>query len=175
MVRAGTFRDDLYFRIRVITLELPPLRSYKDNLEVLAGVFVQQAASRHGRPVVAISPRAMAAIRAYDYPGNVRELRNIVEHAVIMCTTDVIEPADLPPTVHAPVSKREPAAHATLAAMRESWLHPLEHAYLTELLAACRGNVREACRRADVTAATFYRLMNKRGVELVRTVKNSAT
>jgi DNA-binding NtrC family response regulator len=171
MVRAGTFRDDLYFRIRVITLELPPLRSYKDNLEVLAAVFVQQAAQRHGRPVVAISPRALSALRAYDFPGNVRELRNIVEHAVIMCTGDEIEPGDLPRSLEIAAPKRERAAQPTLRAMRETWLHPLEHAYLKDLLAACKGNVREACRRADITAATFYKLMEKRGVELVRVTR----
>src|SRR5262249_5104826 len=84
MVRDGRFRDDLRFRIRVMTLELPPLRRYKDNLEVLAAVFVQQAAQRHRRRVSGIAPAAMALLHAYDYPGNVRELRNLVEHAVIM-------------------------------------------------------------------------------------------
>jgi DNA-binding NtrC family response regulator len=169
MVRAGTFRGDLYFRIRVITLELPPLRSYKDNLEVLATVFVQQTAQRHKRPVVGISAAALAALRAYDFPGNMRELRNIVEHAVIMCTSDEIQPEDLPRTLEraAPVAAR--TKRATLRAMRELWLEPLERTYLTELLAACGGNVREACRRADVTAATMYRLMSRRGVEIART------
>jgi DNA-binding NtrC family response regulator len=169
MVRTGAFREDLYFRIRVVTLELPPLRAFKDNLEVLVGVFVAQAAQRHERPVVRMSPRALALLRAYDFPGNMRELRNIVEHAVIMCTGDEIGPADLPPSLQpAPAARAATPKHATLREMRDTWLHPLEHAYLTELLAACRGNVREACRRADVTAATLYRLMERRGVELVR-------
>jgi Nif-specific regulatory protein len=173
MVRAGAFRDDLYFRIRVITLELPPLRRYKDNLEVLAAVFVQLAAQRHDRPVVGISAPALAMLRAYEFPGNVRELRNIVEHAVIMCTSDEIQPDDLPRTLQLAKPKQAKARPGTLRAMREHWLEPLERTYLTELLASCRGNVREACRRADVTAATFYRLMARRGVAIERRATSS--
>jgi len=96
MVRRGAFRDDLYYRLSVVTMELPPLRSYKDNLEVLAQVALQQAAERHGRAVGRIAPAAMALLLAYDFPGNVRELKNALEHAVIMATGDVIQPRDLP-------------------------------------------------------------------------------
>jgi DNA-binding NtrC family response regulator len=170
MVRDGQFRDDLYFRIRVLTLELPPLRRYKDNLEVLAAVFVQQAAQKHARRVLGISPPAMALLQAYDYPGNVRELKNLLEHAVIMCETEEIEPADLPGSLRAktPRAVSAPAPVGTLRAMRETWLEPLERRYLTDLVQACAGNVRAAARRAGITAATFYRLMAKRGVTVAR-------
>jgi transcriptional regulator with GAF, ATPase, and Fis domain len=169
MVRAGKFRDDLYFRIRVLTLELPPLRSYKDNLEVLAAVFVQQAAHKHGRRKSGISPAAMALLRAYDYPGNVRELKNLVEHAVIMGESEEIQPQDLAGSLRQTVVRQIAApAKATLRALREKWLAPLERDYVTQLLEACNGNVREASRRAGVTAATLYSLMAKRGVKLTR-------
>jgi DNA-binding NtrC family response regulator len=168
MVRTGRFRDDLYFRIRVLTLELPPLRSYKDNLEVLAAVFVQQAAQKHGRRVSAISPAAMAMLRGYDYPGNVRELKNLVEHAVIMCEGEEIQPADLAGSLQKAPPKTQAPTRSTLKAMRELWLAPLERAYLDELLQSCGGNVRQAARRAGVSAATFYGLMARRGVKLSR-------
>jgi DNA-binding NtrC family response regulator len=191
MVRAGRFRDDLYFRIRVLTLELPPLRRYKDNLEVLAAVFVQQAAQKHGRKVTGISAPAMALLREYDYPGNVRELKNLLEHAVIMCDAEEVGPADLPGSVRgrgertasaSASTSGEPAtgptastdapgampARASLRSMREAWLAPLEREYLTQLLRECAGNVRAASRRAGVTAATFYRLMASRGVTVAR-------
>jgi two-component system, NtrC family, response regulator HydG len=175
MVREGRFRDDLYFRIRVLSLELPPLRRYKDNLEVLAGVFLQQAAQRHKRRVSGLSPAALAMLQSYDFPGNVRELRNVVEHAVILCEGDEIVPGDLPGSVQSvPAPGRRTAARPerrrTLRAMREAWLEPLERGYLAELIDACGGNVREASRRAGVTAATFYRLMARRGVKLKRAV-----
>jgi DNA-binding NtrC family response regulator len=181
MVRSGSFREDLAFRIRVMTLELPPLRRYKDNLEVLAAVFVQQAAQRHGRRVVGIAPAAMALLRAYDYPGNVRELRNLLEHAVIMSDREEIQPGDLPDTVHAqaptPAGGKVAAAagaagaapkRKTLEALRDEWLAPKERQYLSDLLEACAGNVREASRRAGVTPVTLYRLMARRGVKLTR-------
>ncbi len=170
MVRDGKFRDDLYFRIRVLTLELPPLRRYKDNLDVLAGVFVQRAAQKHGRRVTGIGPRAMALLRAYEFPGNVRELRNLVEHAVIMCESEEIDAKDLPRSLHGPSVKQAPRAEKprSLRAMREAWLGPLERAWLGELVQSCAGNIREASRRAGVTAATFYRLLKKRGVKVPR-------
>jgi DNA-binding NtrC family response regulator len=172
MVRAGRFRDDLYFRIRVMTLDLPPLRKYKDNLEVLAAVLVQQASQRHKRRVTGISPAAMALLHAYDFPGNVRELRNVLEHAVIMTTGEEIPPEALPGTVRpaaeSPAAPSAPSKPATLRAMRETWLAPLEQRWLTELLDGCKGNVRQAARKAGVTPVTLYRLMARRGVRLAR-------
>ena len=105
-----------------MTLELPPLRRYKDNLEVLATVFVQQAGAAARRRVTGIAPAALALLRAYDFPGNVRELRNLVEHAVILSRAEEIQPADLPergapsrtraPAAAAPAPKRHDAARA---------------------------------------------------------------
>jgi DNA-binding NtrC family response regulator len=172
MVRVGTFRDDLYFRVRVMTLELPPLRRYKDNLEVLAQVFVQQAAQKHHRKVEGISGPAMALLRGYDFPGNVRELKNLLEHAVILSTGPTVQKDDLPGSVQAAAPAPAPVApkseRRTLRALREAWLAPLERDYLQDLLRACDGNVREASRRAGVTAATLYRLMARRRVRVTR-------
>ena len=78
MVKDGRFREDLLYRLSVMTLELPPLRRYKEQLEVMASVFVEQAAERHGKPAPRLGPATMARLAAYDYPGNVRELRNAI-------------------------------------------------------------------------------------------------
>ena len=88
MVADRTFRDDLFYRLSVMSLELPPLRRYKENLEVTASVFLELAAARLGKRAPRIGAAAMALLRDYDYPGNVRELRNAIEHAVILCTSD---------------------------------------------------------------------------------------
>jgi anaerobic nitric oxide reductase transcription regulator len=183
MVRQGQFRDDLYYRLSVVTLELPPLRSYKDNLEVLAQVALQQAAERHGRKVSRISAEAMALLLAHDFPGNVRELKHALEHAVIMAPGDEVQPGDLPrslwpgaaPAPTAPARSASPlaapprgtpaaGAPRTLPQMREAWLQPLEARWLADLLAACGGNVRGAARRAGVNAVTMYRLLQRRGL-----------
>ena len=99
MVAAGTFRDDLYFRIRVMTLELPPLRRYKDNLEVLAVHFAQAFAIRDHRKPRRFAPSALGLLAARAWPGNVRELRNLVERVLIMTDAEPIEARDLPPEV----------------------------------------------------------------------------
>ena len=171
MVADGRFRDDLYYRLGVMTLELPPLRRYKEQLEVMASVFVEEAALRHGKVAPRLSPAAMARLAAYDFPGNVRELRNAIEHAVILATGPELSPDDLPRPFHA-AAPRKPTrpARPTLAAMREQWLAPLERRYLIELLAEHRGKVRAAATAAGVDPVTLYRLLRKRGVALRRVV-----
>jgi len=174
MVRDGKFRDDLYYRVSVMTVELPPLRSYKDNLEILAQVLLQQANERHQRRVTSISPEAMALLHAYEFPGNVRELKNALEHAVIMAQGEAIGPNDLPASMResaklAPVAVPT-STHQTLEQLRETWLAPLERKYLADLLEQCEGHVREAARRAGVNPVTMYRLLEKRGLKLRRTV-----
>ncbi|MFH1808613.1 MAG: sigma-54-dependent Fis family transcriptional regulator [Pseudomonadota bacterium] len=172
-VRAGQFRDDLFFRVGVVQLQLPPLRSYKDNLEVMAYVFLRQASERHRVPAPRIAPEAMALLHAYDYPGNVRELKNAMEHAVIMAAGGNVTPAQLPRSmVAAPAPDTVVAAEpGTLRQLREAWLAPHETRYLTELMAACKGNVRLAASRAGVDAVTLYRLLKKRGLSLRRELR----
>ncbi len=176
MAKLGTFRDDLYYRLSVMTLQLPPLRSYKDNLEVLAHVFVQQASERYDRKAPRISAQAMSRIQAYNFPGNVRELKNAMEHAVIMTAGDEIPSEALPASFHdepeqAPGDK--PVRQGTLRELREIWLAPLERRYLTDLLEECNGNVRQAASRAGVNPVTMYRLLRKRGLTINREVRRS--
>ncbi len=178
MVRQGRFRDDLYYRVSVVSIELPPLRSYKDNLEILAQVFLEEAAHRHGRPVSAVSREAMALLHAYDFPGNVRELKNALEHAVILATGEAVRPEDLPRSIReaAGVQRQKPKpkgrARKTLNQMRESWLAPLERQYLSELLEEHGGRVRHAAAPAGVNPVTFYRLLSKHGLRIQRSVSD---
>ncbi|MBI3184328.1 MAG: sigma-54-dependent Fis family transcriptional regulator [Myxococcales bacterium] len=169
LARAGRFRDDLYYRLSVITLELPPLRQYKEKLEVLAGVFAQQAAERHELPVPAVSAECLAAIAGYGFPGNVRELKNALEHAVILSGGETLRPEHLPRTITAapfrPPEEKPASSTPALREVREAALAPLERRYLTELLESTAGNVREAARRAGVDSVTLYRLLRRRGVE----------
>ena len=174
MAQTGAFRDDLFYRLSVMTLELPPLRSYKDNLEVLANVFLEQSAAAHGKPAPRLGPDVLARLSAYDFPGNVRELKNPIEHATILCTGDELRIEDLPRPLQdlAPQKKRgrsEP--QVTLDEARERWLAPLERQYLTELLAKHGGNVKAAAKAAGINTVTLYRLLKRRGLHMGRTVK----
>jgi len=174
MAKTGAFRDDLFYRLSVMTLELPPLRSYKDNLEVLAHVFLEQAAVAHGKPAPRLGPAVLARLAAYDFPGNVRELKNTIEHAVILCSGDELRVDDLPRPLLEPRAPRGGRARTepqlTLDEAREQWLDPLERQYLTDLLAKHDGNVKNAARAAGINTVTLYRLLKRRGLHLGRTV-----
>ncbi len=175
MAKIGTFRDDLFYRLSVMTLDLPPLRSYKDNLETLANVFLEQSASSHGKtPAPRLGTAVLARLSAYDFPGNVRELKNTIEHAVILCTGDELQPDDLPRPL---VSQLTPAktskpTQISLASARETWLEPLERQYLTELLAKHGGNVKTAAKAAGINTVTLYRLLKRRGLQIGRTIRS---
>ena len=182
MAQVGTFRDDLFYRLSVMTLDLPPLRSYKDNLETLANVFLEQSAAAHGKPAPRLGPAVLAHLAAYDFPGNVRELKNTIEHAVILCTSDELAPEDLPRPLL--IGTREGGARGgpskparppqlPLDEARETWLEPLERQYLTDLLARHGGNVKTAAKAAGVNTVTLYRLLKRRGLQLGRTVRSS--
>ncbi len=175
MAKLGTFRDDLFYRLSVMTLDLPPLRSYKDNLETLANVFLEQSAANHGKPAPRLGPAVLARLTAYDFPGNVRELKNTIEHAVILSTGDELRSEDLPSPLLAGATKSRPAKpmQPTLDEAREQWLEPLERQYLTDLLARHAGNVKTAAKAAGINTVTLYRLLKRRGLSLARAVRDS--
>ena len=178
MAKTGAFRDDLFYRLSVMTLDLPPLRSYKDNLEVIANVFLEQSASSHGKRAPRLGADVLARLSAYDFPGNVRELKNTIEHAVILNTGDELRVEDLPRPLLETSSRNSAAiiraqqAQPTLEQAREKWLDPLERQYLTELLAKHAGNVQVAARTAGINKVTMYRLLKRRGLHLGRTVRS---
>jgi Nif-specific regulatory protein len=170
MVRERLFRDDLYYRLSVMTLELPALRDYKNNLDVLAEVFMLQAARKLEKEIKRTSVEAMAMLHEYDFPGNVRELKNVMEHAVIMCNEEELLPEHLPRSVRSAVSPTPQLklAFKTLHQMREQWIAPREKEYLLDLLKECKGDVKAVSRRAGVNPVTIYRLLKKRGISLRR-------
>src|SRR5271154_403277 len=94
-IAAGKFREDLYYRLRVVTLELPPLRAHKEDLAILVDAFLAQLGTRH-KHRARLSPEAMSLLRRYDWPGNVRELRNALERTLVLCEGDEVTAADLP-------------------------------------------------------------------------------
>ncbi|MGO0123529.1 sigma-54-dependent transcriptional regulator [Desulfothermobacter acidiphilus] len=99
MVKEGSFREDLYYRLNVVTIRVPPLRERKEDISLLAEHFLRQAASRLGKPVQGFSSEALAILHSYDWPGNVRELRNVCERAVVLAQGMLVLPEDLPLTL----------------------------------------------------------------------------
>jgi transcriptional regulator with PAS, ATPase and Fis domain len=148
-VERRAFRDDLFYRLNVVQIQLPPLRERSADLEELSRVFLQSFASKHGRVAKRISAEAQKFLRAYDFPGNVRELANIIERAVIVSTGTEIEAADLPE------SMRVAAAVRQRKAQRPS-LAEIETEYIHEILAATKGNKTEAARILGISRKNLY-------------------
>jgi two-component system, NtrC family, response regulator PilR len=104
LIQAGTFREDLFYRLNVISVEIPPLRDRRDDIPLLATNFLGLYAARAGRPVLGISPEAMDILMAHSWPGNVRELENVMERTVALTSGSDIRPDNLPPSVRQPVA-----------------------------------------------------------------------
>ncbi|MEX0891015.1 MAG: sigma-54 dependent transcriptional regulator [Gemmatimonadota bacterium] len=159
-IRAGTFRSDLYYRLNVITLHLPPLREREEDVQLLAERFLGRLAEHHARAGLRVTPEAMALLRAYDWPGNVRELENALERAVIVTDGDVIDVDALPGRV------REPAAAplVTENTPANPTLEIIERAYILWVLEAEEGNKARAAEVLGIDPSTLYRKLNRYGI-----------
>jgi len=102
LIKKGDFRDDLYYRLRVVTLDVPPLRERKDDIPELVGFFMQQNNPRMGLNIRDVTPKAMEALKAHDWPGNIRELRNVMERAMLFCDGPTVDVSHLPSEIIAP-------------------------------------------------------------------------
>jgi transcriptional regulator with GAF, ATPase, and Fis domain len=130
MVREGRFRHDLFYRLNVFPLVLPPLRERLEDLPVLAEFFLKKYGEKNRRTLISPSPEALEALRRYAWPGNIRELENIIERGVIVCQGDVLTVTDLPPALQAP----EPGARSAAGDDPEPDLPELERQLISRTL-----------------------------------------
>jgi DNA-binding NtrC family response regulator len=154
-VEQGRFREDLFYRVNVIHLELPPLRSRSGDVLLLAQAFLGELAVRSGRPIAKFSAAAAEKLSAYDWPGNVRELRNCVERAVTLSHSPLVDVQDLPRKV-----RDFQPGHVLVAGDDPSELLPLEEVerrYIARVIAACGGNKSKAARILGIGRKTLYR------------------
>ncbi len=110
MARSGTFRQDLYYRLNVVTIQTPPLRERRNDIDLLAQYFIQKHAHIAGRRITGISREALECLRRYDWPGNIRELQNVIERALVLGSTDVIDRQDLPENIIETFAAASPGA-----------------------------------------------------------------
>ncbi len=163
-VRRGTFREDLYYRIRVVEIELPPLRARGgDEIERLAGHFAGVYAKRYGRPAPRIGTNAMARLRSHAWPGNVRELEHWIESALVLAPDGRIEAHHLPSPEVEPTSSESVTDRASLPLGLS--LQALERRYAELTLAAADGNLTEAAKRLDVGRNTLARILGRAGAK----------
>lgn len=153
----GTFREDLYYRIGVITLKLPPLRDRGDDIQLLANVFLKRFADTYGKKIRGLSPAAVDALRHYAWPGNVRELDNRLQRAVILSEQSTLEPGDLNITGAAATTIKTVQEGMSLREAREQ----VERDMIRWALEKGRGNIAKAADMLSVSRPTLYDLMKK--------------
>ncbi len=172
-VSRGTFRADLFYRLNVFSITVPPLRDRRDDIPALARYALARFAARENQPPPALSDDVLEALMTYSWPGNVRELNNTVERTALVASGGIIKPDDLPDEIRATMStRREDGPLATLASMAlddddKNAVRPLHEVEREMMIAALRetgGNVSEAARRLGIGRATFYRRAQRHGL-----------
>lgn len=153
-IREGTFREDLYYRLNVIALHLPPLRDRREDVPLLASHFAALTSRRLGRPVAGFTPEARACLLRYDWPGNVRELANAVERAIVLGEEGLIRPEDLPETV----LESTPASEARLGQFYEV-IQETKKRLIRAAVAEAEGNITRAAARLGLQPTYLHRLI----------------
>jgi DNA-binding NtrC family response regulator len=154
-VKAGTFREDFYFRINVFTLEIPPLRERRSDIAQLAQHFVQRFARQMDKRITGISPAALELLVAYDWPGNVRELSNAIERAMVVGTPPEIRPGDLPVR-----AARAPGTGAGDVSLAE-----IERRHISDVLDRTGWNISRTAEILEIDRATIYNKIKRYGLE----------
>ncbi len=166
MVSTGAFREDLWYRLNVAAIRVPPLREHSEDVELLALHFLRQVCAESGARASELSPAALDTLRAYPWPGNVRQLRSAVERAAIVASRSRIEVGDLPPEVLGIPSPDDPVdlTHLDWAQAMEEAKNHFGRQYLRSLLRRHGGRVADAASAAGVERESFYRLMRRHDV-----------
>jgi DNA-binding NtrC family response regulator len=179
-ITEGRFREDLYYRLAVIVIALPPLRDRREDLLLLAQHFLKKFSQRAGKPTQRLSPEAISALTTFSWPGNVRQLENALERAVVLARGEEVGLADLPEEVgggaHVAETRQGPIAlgealdvvaraltEVPYAEAKRRVVRDFDRAYAAQLLEQSGGNVSEAARRAGLDRSNFRRVLRKHG------------
>jgi len=162
-VKAGNFRQDLFFRLNVVNLRLPPLRERREDIPLLVNHFIKRFNALQGRRIARCSERVMATLMGYSFPGNVRELENAIEHAFVVCIGEIIQLEDLPSQLVKEVT--EESSHGR--EKDQEAYQPLQDAEaetIRKVLAAHQGNRQRAATELGISRSTLWRKMKKYGI-----------
>ena len=181
LVREGKFRDDLFFRLNVVRITMPPLRDRKEDIPLLVRGFLRHFCKANEKPLLDLTPDAMDALLTYDWPGNVRELRTAIEHGVVMATGPKITLRDLPMAVRQAARAMSPRGISAVEAFGEKSspldLHETEKKLIMQALATTNGNVTAAAKKLGISRRTLHRKINEMNLAKtpVETTDASAT
>ena len=168
LVMAGKFREDLFFRINVMPIRLPPLRERKDDIPLLAGAFINQLRQKSGKLISGLHPRVLSFFMEYHWPGNIRELKSAIEYAFVIAEDGLIEPEHLPSSLQGCGEKAQPAFPISDIAVRIEASD--EKTALIEALRAANGNKSAAAKLLGVNRMTVWNRMRKYGLHLEKKI-----
>jgi len=173
LVEAGRFREDLYYRLNVVTIKVPPLRERKEDIPILVKAFLIELSLENNKNVRSISPEVLDPLIAYDWPGNVRELRNVVESLVVLCPGDTIDVAQLPANIRRPPKEKEVVVFAKevpetpgpkILLPAGTSLQDAEKLLIQETLRNNDNNISRTARILNVSRRTLHRKLNEYGI-----------
>jgi Nif-specific regulatory protein len=163
MIAQGTFRADLYYRLNVFPIYVPPLRERKSDMLMLADYFIEKYAGLNHKPVRRISTAAIDLLTSYHWPGNVRELENCIERAVLLCHDKCIEAHHLPPTL-----QKKDASETGSGGTLDAAVAALEYEMIVAELKACDGNMARAARNLGITERQMGLRVRRFGIDFKR-------
>jgi two-component system, NtrC family, response regulator HydG len=161
-IHAGRFREDLYYRLNVVTLHIPPLKERKDDIPLLAMHFLKVFAGKNQKEIKGFTPQAMDRLLRYDWPGNVRELMNAVERGVVLARSNYLDETELHLMVGQPPLNQDSLAVERIPA--DLPLNEVEKATILKTLETTGGNKSETARRLRITRRTLHQKLKKYGV-----------
>jgi two-component system response regulator AtoC len=162
LVKAGTFREDLFFRLRVVEITLPPLRTRMGDVPLLAQNFLREFAKENNKPVNEFTADALETLMGYHWPGNVRELRTAIEHAVVLCRGEKISARDLPASVRGGAASADPQR---ALARNDLTVTEAEKQLIIRALKETRGNRTLAAKKIGMSRRTLHRKLHTYGLE----------
>src|ERR1700751_5217405 len=172
LVREGKFRDDLYFRLNVVRIVMPPLRDRKEDIPTLVRGFLRHFCKANEKPLLEVTPDATDALLSYDWPGKVREVRTAIEHGVVMATGKQITLRDMPMAVRQTAAATLPGGISPTEAFGEKTspldLHETERRLIAQALAATNGNVTAAAKKLGISRRTLHRKINEMNLSRAR-------
>ena len=169
-IKNQSLRNDLFYRLSIIPLRIPPLKDRPDDIELLATQFISKFASNIENPPIEFTSEALRYLRRYSWPGNIRELESVIENVVYMTKKSKIELNDLPDSIHRQMAvhenletesgrSRSSTSNLPLREARQQWIEKFEREYLIDLLNRYNGNISRVAREAGVHRMTIYRML----------------
>jgi len=166
LVRKEAFREDLYYRLKVITIRLPPLRERPEDIDALAQIFIRRYSLAAGKPITAISDDAIERLRSYSWPGNIRQLENAIEQAVVLSKNPVLTLEDLPQEVREDLPPPyDNAGNGQLLFSDTPSLEEIKKRYALYVMNRTRGNISRAAKVLDIDRRSLYRMLARWKVE----------